>query len=125
MPRQRLATSVLEARGSFAKHPERVRGPEPVNTLPIGNAPSSFNLEHRDVWIEFVTSAPPGVLSASERILVEMIVRLIVEIRTCDEVKPALFGKLDTLIGKCGMTPADRQRVGVAPPKDANDFDDI
>jgi len=121
----RKATSVLEARGSFKKDPQRTREPEPTNSNPIGNAPAYFSQIQREVWHDFVTDAPPGVLSASERTLVEMIVRLKAEIIEGDEVKTALFGRLESLIARCGMTPADRPRVGVAPPKDANDFDDI
>ena len=121
----KTSTAVLQARGSFNKHPERVRPPEPESKHPIGNAPDYFTAPQREAWHSFVTDAPPGVLTGAERVLVEMIARLMVEIRESGEVKPSLFGKLESLIGKCGMTPADRPRVGVAPPKDANDFDDI
>ena len=122
---QRKATSVLEAGGAFKKDPQRARAPEPESKHPIGNAPSYFTETQREAWHDFVTDAPPGVLSGAERVLVEMITRLMAEIRESDEVKASVFSRLESLIGKCGMTPADRPRVGVAPPKDANDFDDI
>jgi hypothetical protein len=89
------------------------------------------------------------VLSQSERQLVTMYCRVEADVRRMgrdiaawhewepefegDEnpkpepkpIAPGLYSRMESMLGKMGMSPADRARVGVAPPQDASDFDDI
>jgi hypothetical protein len=66
------------------------------------------------------------VLSEAERIIVEVLAKQPTDIRENPEAAtPAKYSRIESLIGKLGMTPADRARVGVAPPREVSEVDDL
>jgi hypothetical protein len=111
-----------ELSGSFEKHPERKRKRknEPKPKGVIGDAPASFNpdlsvgREMIQIWDEIVQQAPPGVLTFSDRMHVEVLCRLLYKIRH-NLAKSGDYARAESLLGKMGMNPSDRSKVNLAP----------
>ena len=76
MPKPRVPTAILEARGSFEKHPERkrARAGEPEVTGELGNAPPSLDGEEASIWTELTLLLTPGVAGRSDRSAFEELV---------------------------------------------------
>jgi hypothetical protein len=128
MARHPQTREIAELKGATRKHPERYRKQPPAVDMPLGNAPDHLDKAGekvwtaKDIWFELDSYAPRGVLTGADRITMEVLSNLLVEYRT----NPILFpvGKYTHLIGclaRLGMTPADRQKLGVEKPKDGED----
>jgi hypothetical protein len=143
MGRTRKTTQQHELSGSFDAHPERkaARALEPKPQGALGTAPKCFTVEGGcsaytserliAIWNEIVSEVPPGVLTISDRKHVELACRLLYRIRK-DQAKSGDYSRLDVLLGKMGMNPADRSKVNIVPgqqPTDdsngSNPFDDL
>jgi len=114
MPRPRVPTTILEARGSFEKHPERkrARAGEPEVSGELGEVPASMDLEECGIWKELALLLTPGVAGRSDRSAFEELVRLKARSRK-DQLNAAEQGLLLSYMVKFGMTPSDRSRVAV------------
>lgn len=126
MARPRTPTNVLDARGAFRKHPERKRQ-EPDTSGPLGRPPAHVKGEVLKAWKEIVKSAPLEVLTGSDRLALELAANLLAQFRLNPvEFPAARLVRLEALLGKFGMTPADRSKVGgkKEAPK-GNPFADI
>jgi hypothetical protein len=142
------STKYLEAVGAYKKDPQRRRGPEPENPNPLGSPPDHFSKVEVSIWFEMAETAPPGVLTQSERPLIANYCRLEADVRESradmavwkawvpefkDEerppapriIGPAHYGRLESILSKLGMSPLDRQRVSIPAPKGISDFDDL
>lgn len=101
---------------------------EPQSGGPVGDPPKNWNASQRALWAEIVTMSPAGVLTESDRHIVELAVRLLAQIRGAKEVAPALATQFRTCLAELGMTPSARSRLSTAPRGgNANpwaDFDD-
>jgi hypothetical protein len=128
MPQPRVPTAVLEMRGSFKRHAERKkkRQYEPVVEEPIGGPPANFTEKELETWNELMRLAPGGVLTSADQWSVEVAVKLMAKVRE-DRANSADIGQLITLLGRFGMTPADRSKVKVSIPvkKPGNPFTKI
>jgi hypothetical protein len=125
MGRSRKTSAQHEQSGSFDKHPERkaARALEPKPKEPLGGPPLCFTAAGGasdytgsrliTIWNEIVAEAPPGVLTNADRKHVELACRLLFRIRK-DQAKSGDYSRLDVLLGKMGMNPADRSKVNVA-----------
>jgi len=126
MARTRTPTNVLDARGAFKKHPERART-DAETAGPLGKAPAHIEGEVLKAWKEIEKSAPLQVLTQSDRLALELAANLLAQFRLGPVDFPAAkLVRLEALLGKFGMTPADRAKVG--GKKDApkgNPFDDL
>ena len=112
MARPRTPTNVLDARGSFKKHPERKRQDAEASG-PLAAAPDHINGAVLHAWNEIVDSAPLDVLTNSDRISLEIAANLLAQFRNNPiEFTAAKLVRLEALLGKFGMTPADRAKVG-------------
>src|SRR6266481_1181085 len=134
MPRPRTPTAKLIAKGSFLRHPERKRAraaePKPIGRL--GEPPRLFKGARKTIWLELSELIPPGVAANCDRWVVELLVCLMQKFRS-GRAKSSEAKQIESLLGKLGMTPADRSRVGAnladsakrnpdpptAPPKNA------
>ena len=90
------------------RHRNRVG--EPVGGEPIGDAPEHFKPLGKVLWHEVVNCVPAGVLTKADRLIVELLCRLLVEMRD-KKLTPALATQIRGCLGSLGMTPADRSRV--------------
>jgi hypothetical protein len=126
MPQPRIATSVLEARGAFVKHPERARARrnEPQPTGELGPPPAHMSPKQREIWYELATTIPSGVAAKSDRIAFEIIVHLTEKLRN-RQARTGELSLLSNLLGKMGMIPADRSRVSACAPATPSPWDDF
>lgn len=127
MGRPRTPTNVLELKGAFKKNPQRER--EDAETAGALKPPPTHMTEgQKAIWREFVKAAPKGVITESDRFSLELVATLLDEFRADPaEFTAAKLVRLETLIGKFGMTPADRAKIaGPAQKKPkGNPFADL
>jgi hypothetical protein len=125
MPRPRTPTKVLELRGAYRKNPKRAldRANEPRPTSPIGDPPAEFLNEfsqtakrHLRIWYELIAQDPGGVLTGSDRIILQSACRIQAAIEQGDR-SPAMFGQLKGHLSEMGMTPAGRSKTAGPKPK--------
>jgi hypothetical protein len=123
MPRHTQPREVAELKGATRKHPERYRKTPPAVDLPLGNAPDYFTPAQKGVWFELETYAPRGVLTGADRVAMELLSVLLDEFRTNPvEIRVAKIGQMVSCLGRLGMTPADRQKLGTEKPAEENPF---
>lgn len=127
MARPRTPTNVLKLRGADKVHPERMkeRADEPKPKSPLGSAPRHLNDAARKCWNEIKRLAPEGVFGNCDRWAVEIAAVLMAEFREMPlEMPAARLARLDALLGRFGMTPADRSKVTALPSPKKSRFDD-
>lgn len=116
-------TAVLEITGAAKKNPQRIRARanEPKPEGPLGAPPEHWKNPcsikpgaREAIWNEIVAEAPPGVLTISDRKLVEIICELTYESRL-PYSKGQLRARVELakLLPKLGMNPCDRARMNV------------
>lgn len=67
---------------------------------------------------------PDGVIGKSDAIALETLIKLIYQMRTDFEgMQPAKLTRLETLLGKFGMTPSDRLKISVPKEKVSSAWD--
>lgn len=103
-------TEILDAKGSFIKHPEYRRTEEPVVTKPLGNPPAHLTPEQKKAWKEIAKQIPPGVAKHADRLSLEMMAVLLCKFRA-GTAKASDNAQLINLLARFGMTPADRTKV--------------
>lgn len=127
--RPRTPSNVLEMRGAFVAHPERAaaRKDEPVPNSDIGDPPKGMNVGARKCWVYLVEIAPHGVLGDSDRAYLEVAAELLALKRRVgvERMESAKLNRLETMLGKLGLNPADRSRVSIDRRKPRNTFDGI
>ena len=123
MARPALASSVLEARGSFAPHAGRKRI-DPVDERGIGPAPAHLSADLMAAWDEIVGNTIPGTLGQADRLAVEVCARLILIMRS-GEATAGELSLLTNTLGKMGCLPADRNRITIKKKAAGNAFADL
>lgn len=126
MARPRTPTNVLKMNGAFDKNPNRER--EDPDTGKLKSCPAHLSAEQRDIWKEIVKAAPKNVLTEADRFGLEICSVLLNQFRLDPvEFPAAKLVRLETLLGKFGMTPSDRAKVaGPAQKKpQGNPFDGL
>ena len=117
MARPKTPTSILDAKGAYKKNPSRKQSGEPKPRMGIGSAPTVTNasVEFASVWDEVVGMVCPGVLGNSDRIALEAMCHLLIQFRLDPLDFPATkLSRLEALLGKFGMTPADRAKIKIS-----------
>ena len=109
-------------KGANKKNPGRYGNLPPKSELPLGDAPSHMTKEAQKCWLELSSKAVEGVLTYADTIMLEVASNLLDEYRQ----NPVEFqiGKYTHLVGilaRFGMSPSDRTKLGVEPPKDDED----
>jgi hypothetical protein len=120
----RKPTAVLERSGAFKKNPQRKRT-DPETKGALGNPPTYFSTDEKQVWKELKKNAPQNVLTNADRLFVETLCRAIAQMRATPpgELTPALLAQVRSGLGQLGMSPSDRSRVQpVTPPDKKNPF---
>ncbi len=112
MARPRKPTNVLELTGAFKKNPQRKR--EDAETAGALSAPPAhINGAVLHAWNEIAQYAPRDVLTESDRLSLELAANLLAQFRNDPtEFPSSKLVRLEALLGKFGMTPADRAKVG-------------
>jgi hypothetical protein len=116
MSRRPASTSHLALNGGLKHDPKRYenRGPQPIPSGPIGNPPTHFSPALRIIWRELKLQSPPGVLTNSERLILEVMCGLVLRLRL-GTISTGEMSQLIGCIAKLGLTPTDRVRVHPIP----------
>lgn len=126
MPQPRVPTNILKLRGADKKNPGRMkkRGNEPNPKGPLGSPPRHLDDLQKNCWRELVKIVPEGVFANCDRWAVEIACVLMAEFRAAPQMMSgARLSRLDSLLGRFGIVPADRSRVSVPKQKEKNPFD--
>lgn len=120
----RKPTALKKLQGTDKLHPERLNANEPIPARGIGPAHPSLNEYEQEIWDEVVGISYNGVLGEADRIGMEMMCRLIAEMRlNFAEMTAAKITQLSQLIGRFGMTPSDRTKISIPKEKNKNAFE--
>jgi hypothetical protein len=113
--RPRRPTAVLRARGSFERHPERLRARsgEPKCIGSLGTPPTRLDSQEQELWMEIRELIPPGVAGQSDRFAFEELIVLYAKVRNGS----AMLAEKKLLLqylGKFGLTPSDRPKINIS-----------
>jgi hypothetical protein len=122
MPKPRKTLEELDESGTLRHNLSKYRGRIAARmtvSAPIGAAPRHLLAPERAIWSEVVKIAPSAALTKSDRIFLEILVRLIAKMRA-GTYKTSDLNALTSLLAKAGMTPADRLRLDLQPIPEPN-----
>lgn len=124
MPQIRKPQALRKLQGTINDHPSRQNKDEPTPSRGIGPSHDSLNEYEREIWDEVVGISYRGVLGEADRIALEMMCRLIAEMRLdFAEMTAAKITQLSQLLGRFGMTPSDRTKIVIPKEQNTNPFD--
>lgn len=83
----------------------------------LGEPPDHLPEVEQKIWYELVDQIPDGVLCETDRIFLEITVKLLARFRAGDLEKSGDLKILTVNLGKLGMNPADRNKIPAPPPK--------
>ena len=125
MPRPRKPTNILNLTGAFDKNPARrkARASEPKDLGELGDPPKRLNAEQLAAWHEIVENTAYGVLTRSDRHILEITAVLLAEFWQAGALMTGThLNILNASLGKMGLNPSDRSRVTAQEPKKENPF---
>jgi hypothetical protein len=112
--RKRKPTALHEVEGTTNVTRHRDRQHEPRVEAPLGDAPADWKPKGKVLWHEIANSVPRGVATGADRIVFELLVRLVAEVRAdSSALTPALASQIRACAACFGMTPSDRSRLSV------------
>jgi hypothetical protein len=138
MGRRRKTEAEHQLAGTFEKHPERAaaykNAPKPSGPT-IGDPPQCFvaiantfsGEKLMEIWHQIVDECPPGVLTRSDRMWLELTCRSIYRIRH-GSAKGGDWGRVESFLSKMAMNPSDRPKVqlgGGAAPASRNGSEEV
>jgi len=121
--------ALRELHGTANRNKQRNNDDVPVPTNGIGPAVrpgsgSNLNEGEQAIWDEIVSISYAGVLGEADRIALEMMCKLVYEMRTgFADMTAAKLTQLSSLLGRFGMTPSDRTKITVPKAEKKNSFD--
>jgi hypothetical protein len=122
--RKPTATHLKVVAGNPGKRPLNEFEPEAAGDL--GGPPADWTPDQKLLWWEVANSAPRGVLTGSDRLLVELAVRNLANVRSAGtELTAAQSAEMRRCLGEMGMTPSERARLSAPAGKSENPFADL
>jgi len=123
MSKARTATAILEARGAFARNPQRKRkDPEVKGDFP-DVAPANLTPIQVKAWWELVRQIPCGVLTSADQATVRLCAVLWAEFLVdAAGMQTARITQLRNVMGDLGLSPAARAKLATRPEDDDGDF---
>lgn len=119
MPKHRQPRELAELKGLTKKNPQRYRNEVPKNPYELGEPPNGLNKHEKAVWDELRNCCLPATLTSAERFYFEILCSLMVEFRRDKEAFPSMrLSILNNMLGKLGLNPCDRQKIGVTKNKE-------
>lgn len=91
----------------------------------LSGPPSNWTPEQKALWWEIVNVAPDGVLTESDRFLVELAVRNLAQVRAGADLTAAQSAEMRRCLGEMGMTPSERSRLAAPTKATRNPFTDL
>src|SRR5215472_3167714 len=96
---------------------------EPI-PRPFGACPAHLSSSAKKIWAEVFAKWQPGVAGDSDEAAFEILVCLLANFRYRKKARPpqviSEVSQMNLLLGKFGMTPADRSRVTASPDDQAS-----
>jgi phage terminase small subunit len=125
MSKPNQPTAMQLMKGVDKKDPSRVNKNEP-DSGELGSPPDHLTDLQSEIWAEVVGNLAYGVCQKSDRIALELMVKLIFKSRH-DEAnfKGVDMDKLIKLVSRFGMTPSDRRSIVVPNKPKENRFKSI
>ena len=109
---------MAELKGAVQKNPQRYRTEIPKSNKPLGAYPKKPVTDPRECWNELAAVAIPGVLTSSDRLMMEVLSDLIAEYRLNPvKFKPAKMTHMIGIMARFGMSASDRNKLGVSKPE--------
>lgn len=129
MPRRRLPDNVVALRGTLRKNPQRARARRsPAAPGALGEPPAFFTPKERAAWAMLAACAPEGTLGRRDEPLLILAARLYAEIqsRPIGKVPSSHLIRMESMLARLGLSPADAGRVQPPPPEnEPNEFDEL
>lgn len=127
MPRHTQPREIAELKGAVRHDPQRYARAEAKSDFPLGEMPSHLSPEAREVWFELETYAAKGVLTGGDRMIMATLCELFAEFKESPRDMAAnRIGQMISCMGRLGLSPADRQKVGYQEPgKKTNPFEEF
>jgi hypothetical protein len=130
MSRHQQPDEIARLKGADKKDPQRYRAEIPKSSRPLGSAPDHLGKQVEPdpaaCWFELETYCIPGVLTGADRIAMEMLATLLAEYRADPAKFPSTkLNQLSVMLGRFGMTPSDRTKLGVEKSERHNAFDNL
>ena len=125
MGRPRKPTAHLRLIGAFEKSPQRKRDDEPVCLECVGAAPDRLTHYQVEAWDYLVESAEAGALTKMDRAYLKLCAMALASVWYWNQsggadganpLSPHSLKSVGDMLGKLGMTPAERSRVVI--PRD-------
>jgi hypothetical protein len=83
---------------------------------PLGGPPADWLPKAKMLWHEVANMLPAGVAAKSDRVVFEVLIRLLAKVREKPEsLTPAAASQIRACAASFGMSPADRNRVCALP----------
>lgn len=126
MARHKQPEALAKLKGADKKNPQRYTRTPPKSDKKLGAAPAHLTPKVKAAWNELEKYALNGVLTGADRLVMEITATLLAEFRAnAAEMPAARIGHLVGCVARLGMTPADRQKLGVEKQKEGNPFDEF
>lgn len=126
MARHKQPAELAKLKGAAKKNPQRYTKDAPKSAKALGKPPAHLPEHVIVVWKELERCALPGVLTNSDRFVMEVAASLLAEFRLQrSEFKAAKYSHLIGCLARLGLTPADRQKLGTEKPAEGNPFDEF
>jgi phage terminase small subunit len=128
MARPRKPTAELELKGSFAHDSQRRRFDPPTTGKLPAEAPEHMGLDDFETaaWREVVELIPSAVNAGNDLVLVEVLARMVGEMRRTRKVSASQASMLKQLLNTVGMTPSGRASLATpTPPSDSDPLDEF
>lgn len=117
MARQRKPPALHIVEGT---HRKDRHGPLPsplAHLEPLGPPPADWKPNGKMLWHEIGAMVPLGVAFKSDRLMFELLVRLVAKVREDPAaLTPALAAQIRCSAASFGLSPADRARVSAPQP---------
>lgn len=125
MSKPKQPTAMQLMKGVDKKNPDRVNKNEPV-AGDLGEPPEHLCELQVSIWTEVVQNLAYGVCQSSDRIALEMMVKLIFRFRHDEQnFKGVDMDKLIKLCSRFGMTPSDRRGIVIPDKPKENPFSTV
>jgi hypothetical protein len=126
MARHKQPIEVAKLKGADKKNPQRYKKDIPKSNKPLGGVPDHLSIAAKTVWKELVDYAIPGTITQSDRIIFETAAVLIAQFRSNPKNMPT--ARITAMIGcvaRLGLSPTDRNKLGVDKKPEENPFDEF
>lgn len=123
MGRHKLTNTQARLTGADKKNPNRYKTVDPIVDFNIGQPPKYMSPDEKAAWKEIIDSIPEGAAAKSDRIMIEVASCLLAQMRSKgSEFASSRQNTLISCLSKFGLTPVDRQKLGINRKTD--DYDD-